>query len=103
MVLTKSPQDRTIIGVAVPAISNDFGSFNDIAWYESAYLLTFAALQLPMGKIYVRPPPIFAVKLQFLRQLLTMISTDILSRKMGLQHLRCHIRNRINRMRRSTK
>ncbi|KAK0390739.1 hypothetical protein NLU13_0242 [Sarocladium strictum] len=44
--------DRTIIGVAVPAISNDFGSFNDISWYESGYLLTFAALQLPMGKIY---------------------------------------------------
>ena len=49
-----SMQDRTIIGVAVPAISNDFGSFNDISWYESGYLLTFAALQLPMGKIYVR-------------------------------------------------
>ncbi|KAK8096973.1 hypothetical protein PG999_012917 [Apiospora kogelbergensis] len=44
--------DRTIIGVAVPAISNEFQSFNDISWYESGYLLTFAALQLPMGKIY---------------------------------------------------
>ncbi|KAI6781969.1 uncharacterized protein J7T54_005180 [Emericellopsis cladophorae] len=44
--------DRTIIGVAVPAISNEFGSFDDISWYESAYLLTFAALQLPVGKIY---------------------------------------------------
>ena len=46
-------QDRTIIGVAVPAISNEFQSFSDISWYESGYLLTFAALQLPMGKIYV--------------------------------------------------
>ncbi|KAK6858064.1 hypothetical protein PG995_005763 [Apiospora arundinis] len=45
--------DRTIIGVAVPAISNEFKAFNDISWYESGYLLTFAALQLPMGKIYV--------------------------------------------------
>ncbi|KAK6836227.1 carnitine O-acetyltransferase [Apiospora arundinis] len=44
--------DRTIIGVAVPAISNEFKAFNDISWYESGYLLTFAALQLPMGKIY---------------------------------------------------
>ncbi|KAK8036215.1 major facilitator superfamily transporter [Apiospora rasikravindrae] len=44
--------DRTIIGVAVPAISNEFNSFADISWYESGYLLTFAALQLPMGKIY---------------------------------------------------
>ncbi|KAH8169375.1 major facilitator superfamily protein [Sarocladium implicatum] len=47
-----SALDRTIIGVAVPAISNDFGSFSDISWYESAYLLTFSALQLPVGKIY---------------------------------------------------
>lgn len=44
--------DRTIIGVAVPAISNDFNSFNDISWYEAAYLLTNAAFQLPMGKVY---------------------------------------------------
>ncbi|KAI9149910.1 MFS general substrate transporter [Paramyrothecium foliicola] len=47
-----SSLDRTIVGVAVPAISNEFGSFNDISWYESGYLLTFAALQLPMGKVY---------------------------------------------------
>ncbi|KAK8001079.1 SGE1 [Apiospora marii] len=47
-----SSLDRTIIGVAVPAISNEFKSFSDISWYESGYLLTFAALQLPMGKIY---------------------------------------------------
>ncbi|OAL49071.1 MFS general substrate transporter [Pyrenochaeta sp. DS3sAY3a] len=40
--------DRTIIGVTIPAISNDFQSFDDIAWYESAYLLTFAAFQLPL-------------------------------------------------------
>ncbi|KAH7305758.1 major facilitator superfamily domain-containing protein [Stachybotrys elegans] len=44
--------DRTIVGVAVPAISNEFKAFSDISWYESAYLLTFATLQLPMGKIY---------------------------------------------------
>ncbi|MCJ1476235.1 hypothetical protein MMC13_004901 [Lambiella insularis] len=44
--------DRTIIGVAIPSISNEFGSFNDVAWYESAYLLTCAAFQLPLGKVY---------------------------------------------------
>lgn len=49
----ESHQDRTIVGVAVPEISNDFNSFDDISWYESAFLLTFAAFQLPMGKIYV--------------------------------------------------
>ena len=49
-------QDRTIIGVAIPAISDDFGSFSDIAWYEASYLLSFCALQLPIGRLYVRQP-----------------------------------------------
>ncbi|MCJ1285457.1 hypothetical protein MMC26_004797 [Xylographa opegraphella] len=44
--------DRTIIGVAIPAISNNFNSFGDISWYEAAFLLTFAVTQLPMGKVY---------------------------------------------------
>ena len=51
-------QDRTIVGVAVPSISNQFDSFDQISWYESAYLLTFCAFQLPLGKIYVRAPPL---------------------------------------------
>ncbi|RDW56718.1 putative HC-toxin efflux carrier TOXA [Coleophoma cylindrospora] len=44
--------DRTIVGVAIPAISNDFQSFNDISWYEAAFLLAFCVLQFPIGKIY---------------------------------------------------
>jgi MFS family permease len=52
--MTNHLQDRTIVGVAVPTISNEFNSFGDISWYESAYLLTFCAFQLPMGKVYVR-------------------------------------------------
>ena len=52
--LTDTQQDRTIIGVAIPAISNHFDSFGDISWYESGYLLTFGAFNLPMGKIFVR-------------------------------------------------
>ncbi|TLD35444.1 putative HC-toxin efflux carrier TOXA [Venturia nashicola] len=48
--------DRTIIGVAIPAISNDFKSFGDIAWYEAAFLLTLSVAQLPMGKIYTFYP-----------------------------------------------
>lgn len=54
-------QDRTIVGVAVPSISNQFNSFDDIAWYESAYLLTNCAFTLPMGKIYVRDCPFFGL------------------------------------------
>ncbi|GAB7354461.1 hypothetical protein MBLNU459_g4943t1 [Dothideomycetes sp. NU459] len=44
--------DRTIVGITIPAVSNEFDSFDDIAWYESAYLLTNCAFQLPLGKVY---------------------------------------------------
>lgn len=54
--------DRTIIGVAIPAISNEFKSFNQIAWYESAFLLGFVLFGLPMGKIFTY----FPVKWTFL-------------------------------------
>ena len=44
--------DRTIVGVAIPVLSNQFHSFDDIQWYGSAYLLTTCSIQLLMGKIY---------------------------------------------------
>ncbi|KAH0043056.1 MFS general substrate transporter, partial [Aureobasidium melanogenum] len=48
--------DRTIIGTAVPAISNQFDSFGDIAWYESGFLLPLCALQLSFGLVYTYYP-----------------------------------------------
>lgn len=36
----------------MPAISQQFQSFGDIAWYESGYLLPFCVLQLSFGRIY---------------------------------------------------
>ena len=60
-------QDRTIVGVAVPSISNQFKSFDDISWYESAFLLTFSALQLPMGKIFVCCLPYPNLRCQFVK------------------------------------
>ncbi|KAJ6183797.1 hypothetical protein N7519_005098 [Penicillium mononematosum] len=44
--------DRTIIVNAIPSITNQFNSIDDIGWYGSAYLLTFCAFQLLFGKIY---------------------------------------------------
>lgn len=44
--------DRTIISTAIPKITNDFKSFNDVGWYGSSYLLTCCALQLLFGKLY---------------------------------------------------
>jgi len=49
-------QDRTIIGTAVPSISNQFNSFGDIAWYESGFLLPLCALQLSFGLVYTYYP-----------------------------------------------
>ncbi|KAK3681350.1 putative MFS transporter [Podospora appendiculata] len=44
--------DRTVIATAIPQITNDFNSFQDVGWYGSAYLLTCCALQLLFGKLY---------------------------------------------------
>ncbi|RPA88303.1 MFS general substrate transporter [Ascobolus immersus RN42] len=44
--------DRTVIGTAVPAITNSFGSLGDIGWYGAAYLITSCCFQLLFGRIY---------------------------------------------------
>ncbi|KAG5928947.1 hypothetical protein E4U60_007564 [Claviceps pazoutovae] len=44
--------DRTIISTAIPSITNDFNSLNDVGWYGSIYLLTCCAFQLLFGKLY---------------------------------------------------
>ena len=45
-------QDRTIIATAIPKITDDFHSLNDIGWYGSAFLLTSCCFQLLLGRIY---------------------------------------------------
>jgi hypothetical protein len=42
--------DRTIIGTAIPAITDQFHSIKDVGWYASAYLITGSAFQLLYGK-----------------------------------------------------
>lgn len=44
--------DRLIIGIAIPTITNEFKSLNDVGWYGSAYLLTASAFCLSIGKMY---------------------------------------------------
>ncbi|RYP77943.1 hypothetical protein DL771_000802 [Monosporascus sp. 5C6A] len=44
--------DATIIGTAVPSITTEFNSLDDIAWYGSGYLLTITAFQPTFGKLY---------------------------------------------------
>ncbi|KUJ13537.1 MFS general substrate transporter [Mollisia scopiformis] len=44
--------DRTIITTAIPYISDEFDSYDDIGWYGSAYLLTASAFQPLYGRVY---------------------------------------------------
>ena len=44
--------DNTIIATAIPRITDQFKSLNDVGWYGSSYLLTTCALQLFFGKLY---------------------------------------------------
>ena len=44
--------DNTIIATAIPRITTDFDSLNDVGWYGSSYLLTTTSLQPSFGKVY---------------------------------------------------
>ncbi|KAH8895438.1 major facilitator superfamily protein, partial [Thozetella sp. PMI_491] len=44
--------DRTILATAIPQITDEFHSIDDIGWYASAYMMTACAFQLLFGKIY---------------------------------------------------
>lgn len=44
--------DITIVSTAVPQITTDFNSLEDVGWYGTAYQLACASLQLLAGKVY---------------------------------------------------
>ncbi|KAF2118613.1 putative MFS toxin transporter [Lophiotrema nucula] len=44
--------DNTILATAIPEITSDFNSLNDIGWYGSAYLITQMSLLPTCGRIY---------------------------------------------------
>ncbi|USW59767.1 Putative major facilitator superfamily, MFS transporter superfamily [Septoria linicola] len=44
--------DRTILATAVPSITDDFHSLNDVGWYASGFLFASSCMLLPFGKIY---------------------------------------------------
>ncbi|RFU29507.1 hypothetical protein B7463_g6846, partial [Scytalidium lignicola] len=58
--------DRLIISTAIPQITDEFHSTNDIGWYATAYLLTSCAFQLVFGKLYA----FFSIKATFLAAIL---------------------------------
>jgi EmrB/QacA subfamily drug resistance transporter len=58
--------DRTIIGPAIPEITNKFRSIDDIGWYGSAYMLTSCGFILIYGRIYT----FFSTKKVFLTSII---------------------------------
>ncbi|KAI4156057.1 MAG: hypothetical protein LQ340_000568 [Diploschistes diacapsis] len=44
--------DMTIVATAIPEITTEFNSLNDVGWYGSAFFLTIASFQSTWGKIY---------------------------------------------------
>lgn len=43
---------QTIVGTAIPKITDEFHGLNDVSWYAAAYFMTFGASQTSAGKIY---------------------------------------------------
>jgi MFS family permease len=58
--------DATIITTAIPSITNEFHSLEDVGWYGSAMFFPLAATQSMWGKAY----KYFSVKLVFLFSIL---------------------------------
>ncbi len=54
--------DTSIIGTAIPIITNEFHFLPDVGWYGSAYQLASASFQPLTGKIYAK----FNIKWTFL-------------------------------------
>jgi predicted MFS family arabinose efflux permease len=44
--------DETVIVTAIPKITDEFNTIEDVGWYGSAYLLTMCCFQLHYGKFY---------------------------------------------------
>ncbi|KAF1931719.1 MFS gliotoxin efflux transporter glia [Didymella exigua CBS 183.55] len=61
-----SALDSTIISAAIPAITTEFGTISDIAWYGTSLVITHTAFQSCWGKAY----KYFSLKTVFLLSLL---------------------------------
>ncbi|KAF2727553.1 MFS general substrate transporter [Polyplosphaeria fusca] len=58
--------DQTIIGTAIPKITDDFGGLDKVSWYGSAYFMTFGGFQSSWGKA----AKYFSLKLVYLLSIL---------------------------------
>ena len=75
--LTQSVQ--TIVGTAIPKITDEFHSIKDVSWYAAAYFMTFGATQTSAGKVY----KYFDLKWSFL---LSVVVFEVGSLVCGVAH-----------------
>ncbi|KAL4750022.1 hypothetical protein BDW72DRAFT_176708 [Aspergillus terricola var. indicus] len=54
--------DNTILGTAIPKITDEFHDLNKVSWYGSAYFMTFGGFQSTWGKVF----KYFPVKIWFI-------------------------------------
>ncbi|CAM1507662.1 Fc.00g073030.m01.CDS01 [Cosmosporella sp. VM-42] len=54
--------DNTILATAIPKITDDFHGLEKVAWYSSAYFMTFGGFQSTWGKFY----KYFSLKIYFI-------------------------------------
>ncbi|KIW03104.1 uncharacterized protein PV09_05749 [Verruconis gallopava] len=59
--------DNTILGTAIPKITDEFKDINKVSWYGAAYFMTFGGFQSTWGKFY----KYFPIKFWFLLSVLT--------------------------------
>lgn len=72
--------DTTIVSVAIPKISSQFHTLNDVGWYGSAYLITTTAFQPAGGTMY----KLFNAKWVYLTAIVTFEGESIV----GPPHLK---------------
>lgn len=72
--------DMTIVATAIPQITDDFHSLDQVAWYGSAFFLTVASFQSTWGKGYkyfmLKPTYLLAIFIFEIGSLICAVSQD---------------------------
>ncbi|EMC94196.1 hypothetical protein BAUCODRAFT_36667 [Baudoinia panamericana UAMH 10762] len=58
--------DQTIVATAIPRMTDEFHSLDDVGWYGSAFMLTASCFQLLFGRIYTFYTPKYVFMLLIL-------------------------------------
>lgn len=66
--------DMTIVGTAVPKITDEFDGLNMVSWYGSVYFMTFGGFQPASGKLFKYYP----LKLSFLVSIFIFVVSSLL-------------------------